>query len=69
MEKLKNSHKGGVVRKFRTRGGVVRIWHNTRTTQGVVRIFRTRHYSPALCKFETRSNGENFWLLRVGNAG
>ena len=46
MEKLKNSHKGGVVRKF-----------------------RTRHYSPALCKIEARSNGENFWLLRVGNAG
>ena len=27
MEKLKNSHKGGVVRKFRTREGVVRISH------------------------------------------
>ena len=23
---------------------------------------------PPFCKFETRSNGENFWLLRVGNA-
>ena len=33
MEKLKNSHKGGVVRKFRTTGGVVRIWHNTRITE------------------------------------
>ena len=56
MEKLKNSHKRGIVRKFRIRGGVVRK-------------FRTRHYSPALCKFEARSNGENFWLLRVENVG
>ena len=29
MEKLKNSHKGGVVRKFRTRGGVVRIFRTS----------------------------------------
>ena len=56
MEKLKNSHKGGVVQKFRTR-------------EGVVRKFRTRHYSPALCKIEASSNGEIFWLLRVRNAG
>ena len=27
IEKLKNSHKGGVVQKFRTREGVVRISH------------------------------------------
>ena len=35
MEKLKNSHKGGVMRKFHTK-------------EGVVRKFRTRHYSLAL---------------------
>ena len=29
MEKLKNSHKGGVVRKFHTREGVVRNSHKT----------------------------------------
>ena len=33
MKKLKNSHKGGVVRKFRTREGVVRISHNTLFTR------------------------------------
>ena len=38
MEKLKNSHKGGVVRKFRTRGGVVRI-------------FRTSTIHPPFCNF------------------
>ena len=29
MEKLKNSHKGGVVQKFHTREGVVRNSHKT----------------------------------------
>ena len=35
MEKVKNSHKGRVVRKFRRRGCVVR---NFRTREGVVRV-------------------------------
>ena len=56
MEKLKNSHKVGVVRKFRTRGGVVRK-------------FRTSTIHSPLGNFEARSNGDNFWLLRVGNTG
>ena len=37
MEKLKNSHKVGVMRKFRTRGGVMRKF---RTRGGVMRNFR-----------------------------
>ena len=59
MKKLKNLHKGVVVR----------VLCEFRTTQYVVRKFRTRHYSPTLCKIEARSNGENFLLLRVGNVG
>ena len=49
MKKLKNSHKGGVVRKFRTR-------------EGVVRKFRTRHYSPAQMQNWILSNGHNFFV-------
>ena len=56
MEKLKNSHKVGVMRKFRTRGGVMRK-------------FRTSTIHPPFYNFEARSNGEIFWLLKVGNAG
>ena len=55
MKKLKNSHKGGCCAKISHKGGVVRI-------------FRTSTIHPPFCNFEARSNGENFWLLRVGNA-
>ena len=65
MEKLKICTRGGVVRIFRTRG-VLCEFH---TTLGVVRKFRTSTIHPPFCNFEARSNGENFWLLRVGNAG
>ena len=56
MEKLKNSHKVGVMQKFRTMGGVMRK-------------FRTSTIHPPSRSFEACSNGENFWLLRVGNVG
>ena len=56
MKKLKNFHKGRVMRKFRTREGVMRISHKG----GVMRKFRIRgdvmrishmHYSHAHLKF------------------
>ena len=49
MKKLKNLHKGRVVRKFRIR-------------ECVVRKFRTRHYSPAQMQNWILSNGHNFFV-------
>ena len=75
MKKLKNSHKGRVVRKFRTREGVVRKF---RTRGCVVRIshkamccakFAQDTIHPPKCENLWLSNGKNSWFLRVGNAG
>ena len=75
MKKLKNFHKGRVMRKFRTRGVLCENFASGgmlcefRITHGVMRKFRTCTIHTPFCNFEAHSNGENFWLLRVGNAG
>ena len=52
----KISHKGGCYAKISHKGGCyAKFSYNT-------------IHSP-FCNFEARSNGENFWILRVGNAG
>ena len=56
MKKLKNLHKGRVVRKFRTTGVLCEF----RTTQYVVQKFSITHYSPAQMRNWILSNGHNF---------
>ena len=60
MEKLKNSHKGGMLCEF----GTTLAQHKV-----LCEFFTQGTIHPPFCKFEARSNGEIFWLLRVGNAG